>query len=88
MKGTIGNLDSQNKRAFILLFAMAKIKDGLDTNSLIFGLPQCFATLIAMILLPFVTDKYQEPCLIPLSPYCGRHNSLHISIQLVLIEWN
>lgn len=67
MKGTIGSLGSQRKRAFILLFAVVKVKDGLDTNSIISGLPQCFAILISMLLLPFVIDKYQGLCLIPVS---------------------
>lgn len=43
MKGTVGGLGSQ-KRAFILLFAVTKVKDRLGTNSLISGLPQCLAT--------------------------------------------
>lgn len=44
MKGTVSNLGSQ-KRAFILLFAVTKIKDRLGTSSLISGLPQCFTAL-------------------------------------------
>lgn len=43
MKGTIVSVGLQ-KRAFLVLFAVKKSKDGLGTNSLVSGLPQCLAT--------------------------------------------
>ena len=89
MKGTIGSLGSQ-KRAFILLCAVTKNNYGLDTNSLISGLPWCFATIIAMYFVHWWlwAPSYPGLCPIPLFPYCGRHNTLHISIQSVFIELN
>lgn len=44
MKGTVSSLGSQ-KGAFMLLFSVMKIEDGFRTNSLISGLPQCFAAI-------------------------------------------